>query len=605
MLNIFKYMPLKIKFFAFISAFFAIIQPFLSMLNPTITKQLITLIANVQNGIEMKQVNLLFWNIITNSTNLSIVYLISMAIGFALLLMIVAFLSAFFATKTCIYGTYYLRKALFEHLLTLSRSKLEKYSVGSLLTRFSNDLSKIRDGIFIVIRGLVVSPFFVIWGLVFTTTTNLYLSIAIYITIPFLIGGAIFAIFKLFPFYRKENWILDQLNEQSKEDINAVALIKSYNLEEQRYQKYFSKNQEWFNVYSKNATFSSYAWPIINVFVLFGNVIIFALIAFLIGKKGNDNISKLIGDISQFTANLSMISMGVFNTLFTINRLFRSSVSAKRFIELMNTRSEIPYVISDNKITNGSIEFRNVNFSYPIYKKGELVDSKVALKNINLKIESGQKVGIIGKTGSGKSTLVKLLSHEYLLNEEDGKILIDSHNINEIDTANFFEKVTHVYQKPMIISGSIKKNITFSNDKFSEQEIEQAINISCADFINELDDKYSAKVDQRGKNFSGGQRQRVAIAQALIKKPKILILDDSTSALDNETDLKVRQNIRDNLKESTLIIISQKINSIKDSDQIFVLDKGELIAKDKHDNLINNCKIYQEIWKSQEEEGGQ
>ncbi|WP_129622038.1 ATP-binding cassette domain-containing protein [Mycoplasmopsis fermentans] len=211
----------------------------------------------------------------------------------------------------------------------------------------------------------------------------------------------------------------------------------------------------------------------------------------------------------------------------------------------------------------------------------------------------------MGKTGSGKSTLVKLLTHEYLLDKKDGEIIIDSHNINEIDTNNFYEKVTQVYQKPMIISGSIKENITFSNHELSEQEIEKAINISCANFIKELDDKYEARVDQRGKNFSGGQRQRVAIAQALIKKPQILILDDSTSALDNETDLRVRQNIKENLKDSTLIVISQRINSIKDSNQIFVLDKGQIVASGKHSQLLNTSSIYKDIWQSQEQKVGE
>ncbi|WP_281023755.1 ATP-binding cassette domain-containing protein [Mycoplasmopsis fermentans] len=211
----------------------------------------------------------------------------------------------------------------------------------------------------------------------------------------------------------------------------------------------------------------------------------------------------------------------------------------------------------------------------------------------------------MGKTGSGKSTLVKLLTHEYLLDKKDGEIIIDSHNINEIDTNNFYEKVTQVYQKPMIISGSIKENITFSNHELSEQEIEKAINISCANFIKELDDKYEARVDQRGKNFSGGQRQRVAIAQALIKKPQILILDDSTSALDNETDLRVRQNIKENLKDSTLIVISQRINSIKDSNQIFVLDKGQIVASGKNSQLLNTSSIYKDIWQSQEQKVGE
>ncbi|ADV34560.1 ABC transporter, ATP-binding/permease protein [Mycoplasmopsis fermentans M64] len=157
----------------------------------------------------------------------------------------------------------------------------------------------------------------------------------------------------------------------------------------------------------------------------------------------------------------------------------------------------------------------------------------------------------------------------------------------------------------MIISGSIKENITFSNHELSEQEIEKAINISCANFIKELDDKYEARVDQRGKNFSGGQRQRVAIAQALIKKPQILILDDSTSALDNETDLRVRQNIKENLKDSTLIVISQRINSIKDSNQIFVLDKGQIVASGKNSQLLNTSSIYKDIWQSQEQKVGE
>lgn len=597
MIKIFKFLPKKIKLMAFFTAFFSLLQPFFAMLMPAITKQLIK---SMDTNATFEHIDLVFFKIAVHSQKEALIGIIVASLIVAIITMLVFYFAVFFAFRITTYGAYYLRKKLFEHILEMSRSNLDNYSKGTLLTRFGNDIQKIADGFFIMCRGLVASPFFIVWGLTFSLMTDKYLSIALAIIIPLLVGGGVFVIIKLFPLYRKENWTLDVLNENAKEDINAIALIKSYNLENYRYKKYQEQNQKWYDVSYNAEKLSAFAWPIIDFVVLLGNIIIFTIVGALIKKNSKDDMSDLVANLYQFTTYMGMVANSVFNTTFNINRLFRSQISAKRYIEILDRKSEIPYLKNDIKIHSGKIEFKNVTFAYS--HKDVESENKV-LDNISFTINDGEKVGIIGPTGSGKTTLIKLLCREYILKDNNGQILVDNHDIKEIDTANLYDQISQVYQKPYIISGSVKKNITFAKPTVQNEEIDNAIKLSCADFINDYEEKYDYKINQRGLNISGGQRQRIAIAQALIKKPKILILDDATSALDNNTDLKIRQNITNNLTNSTLIVIAQRIKSIKEMDKIIVLNNGQVEAIGKHEDLLKHNKLYQEIYNSQEHGG--
>ncbi|VEU75164.1 ABC-type multidrug/protein/lipid transport system ATPase component [Mycoplasmopsis maculosa] len=582
----------KIKLFASFAIIFSILQPFLTMTIPTITKQLITSVSGEKiNNIYFIKPD---WIIIKNlSQNGFLWATVGLSFGIATLLLLISYFSGLLSVKTKVYGVYEIRKILFDHVIHLEKKNIDKITAGTLITRFGNDIDKIDFGFFVITRKFWLSPFFVIWGLIFAFSTNIYLSIAIAITIPFLIIFALIAIFKLFPIYRKENRMLEKLNETIKEDINAISLIKSYNLENKLYERFHKSAIDVTNINLKAAKSYSILWPFIDFIVLFGNIILFIVVGIIISKNNyNSDVSLLVGEIYQFTSYMSMISIGVYTTLLTLNEFFRANISANRVLEILKIKNELKIIKSNKFITNGKIEFKNVNFRYS--------ENKV-LENINLVINPGEKVGIIGKTGSGKSTLIKLLTREYKLENDNGFIKIDDNNIYEIDTNNFFNNISIVFQKPIIISGSIRKNISFSS-KNENYDIEKAAELSCADFIEDLENKYDYDLTQRGKNLSGGQKQRIAIAQAILKNPKILILDDATSALDNKTDNTVRKNIENLNKNRTLIIISQRLKSIINCDKIIVMDKGKIIDIGNHKDLLLKNEYYKEIYNIQSSE---
>nr|WP_307921358.1 ABC transporter ATP-binding protein [Mycoplasmopsis bovis] len=290
---------------------------------------------------------------------------------------------------------------------------------------------------------------------------------------------------------------------------------------------------------------------------------------------------------------MQLISFGIFSSLFMTNRLIRSNISAKRILEILKIESEISNKDKSDATQTicGKIEFKNVNFGY---------DKSLTLKNVSFVIEPYETVGIIGKTGSGKSTIVRLLTREYKINN-GGQILIDNKNIYDINHKDFYNNVSVVFQKPLLLSGTIKSNVLLGASYNDQSNLDNALLNSKADFVFKLENSVEHKVYQRGKNLSGGQRQRLAIAQALIKKPKILILDDATSALDNQTDKIVRDNLN-KFSNSTTIIISQRVSSIKDCDKIIVMDNGSVSGIGKHNDLLKNNEIYKSIYDSQEKE---
>ncbi|MGY5139630.1 ABC transporter ATP-binding protein [Mycoplasmopsis gallinarum] len=585
MFKLFKLLSKKVKGFAFITICLSIVQPFLAMLIPSITKQIIYSVANK----ELFDIQILFWTLHTQSTNQSILYLILITISTALLLMLVAYFSSFFALRVAIYGSKELREILFKHLLTFSRANYDKLTSGTILSRFSNDMRKIRDGLNTIVRSLFLSPLLFIWGLVFALNTNLYLSISIFIIIPFLSIGTFLIVKKLFPLYAKENRMIDKLNDTIKEDIQGINLIKSYNLENVRQNIFEQKNNEAKLIALTNNKISSFAWPIMDFISLMGNAFLFFVIAFLVQILNDQSISKLVGDIYQFSTYLTMTANSIFFMMFTLNNLFRSSASSRRYWDLLNTKSEIPLVTEPIFIESNSITFKNVSFKYPLAQKN-------SLENISFHIKPNEKIGIIGKTGSGKTTLFRLIAREYLIENNNGIIEIGNIPIEKINSDNLYKNVVPIFQKPLLFSGTIKENLTFSN---SQNDYEEALFYADADFVYEKTETFDFQLSAKASNLSGGQKQRLAIAQAIIKKPKILLIDDSTSALDNKTDLKVRENIFNNFQDSTILIIAQRINSIKNCDRIMVLDDGKISDFNTHENLLKSNLIYQEIFNSQ------
>ncbi|MCE6061590.1 ABC transporter ATP-binding protein [Mycoplasmopsis agalactiae] len=594
MLKLFSKFPLKVKLMALFAVILSTLHPFLSILIPTVTRQLITYLANSNINSEVSvYIFKSSWIIGSFSYANALWVIVGISFALAFILVIISYASNFLAAQAKNLGVYYTRKLLFEHLLTLSHKNIETITPATLLTRFSNDVQKLEDGFYIIFRNIFVFPFYTVWGLIFALLTNLYLSISIVFVVPFIVTLAIVAIIKLFPLYRKENIMLDAVNEVIKEDFNNISLIKSYNLEQRQFLRFDEANKNLEKVSRKANTYGAINWPSIDLFILLGNVVIFSIVAVIINKNDNTDIKSLVGDIYQFITYMQLISFGIFSSLFMTNRLIRSNISAKRILEILKLKSEITSKNSTHaQSICGKIEFKNVNFAY---------DKALVLKDVSFVIEPYETVGIIGKTGSGKSTLVRLLTREYKIDKNSGEILIDNKNIYDIDQQDFYKNVSVVFQKPLLLSGTIKSNVMLGANLENESNLNNALLNSKADFVFKLDDSVEHKVYQRGKNFSGGQRQRLAIAQALIKSPKILILDDATSALDNQTDKLVRENLG-KISNNTTIIISQRVSSIKDCDKIIVMDNGSVSAIGKHNDLLNTNSTYRSIYESQEKE---
>ncbi|MCE6090629.1 ABC transporter ATP-binding protein [Mycoplasmopsis agalactiae] len=594
MLKLFSKFPLKVKLMALFAVILSTLHPFLSILIPTVTRQLITYLANSNINSEVSvYIFKSSWIIGSFSYANALWVIVGISFALAFILVIISYASNFLAAQAKNLGVYYTRKLLFEHLLTLSHKNIETITPATLLTRFSNDVQKLEDGFYIIFRNIFVFPFYTVWGLIFALLTNLYLSISIVFVVPFIVTLAIVAIIKLFPLYRKENIMLDAVNEVIKEDFNNISLIKSYNLEQRQFLRFDEANKNLEKVSRKANTYGAINWPSIDLFILLGNVVIFSIVAVIINKNDNTDIKSLVGDIYQFITYMQLISFGIFSSLFMTNRLIRSNISAKRILEILKLKSEITSKNSTHaQSICGKIEFKNVNFAY---------DKALVLKDVSFVIEPYETVGIIGKTGSGKSTLVRLLTREYKIDKNSGEILIDNKNIYDIDQQDFYKNVSVVFQKPLLLSGTIKSNVMLGANLENESNLNNALLNSKADFVFKLDDSVEHKVYQRGKNFSGGQRQRLAIAQALIKSPKILILDDATSALDNQTDKLVRENLG-KISNNTTIIISQRVSSIKDCDKIIVMDNGSVSAIGKHNDLLNTNATYRSIYESQEKE---
>ena len=343
------------------------------------------------------------------------------------------------------------------------------------------------------------------------------------------------------------------------------------------------------NGFSITFNFVFFAANIASVFIL--AIVGYSNIGII---KNISQHAQLITDINIFINYISFVTFGIIMTSFTMLNVYRAVISSKKIFEILDISPDIPFIKSDKKITHGSIEFKNVNFKY--YSNSE----KNVLDNISFKINPGETLGIIGPTGSGKSTIAKLISHDFKI--ESGEILIDNNNINEIDSNSLNNNISHVYQIPLILSGTIKSNLLFANPKANEENIIESTKISCAyDYINKFSQKFEHKIEQKGVNLSGGQKQRLSIAQGIIRNPKILILDDSTSALDNKTEKNVIQNIKNRFKKSpiSLIIISQKISSIVDADNIIVMHHGHISASGTHEQLMKKSNLYKEIASTQ------
>ena len=490
-----------------------------------------------------------------------------------------------------------LRHDLYYSVQDFSFENIDRFSTSSLVTRLTTDVSYVQNAYMMLIRMAIRSPFMFIFAIVAAFITGGKLAWIFVVVIPIL-GCAVFGIaMKAMPMFRKAFKKYDNLNASVQENIKGMRVVKSFVREDYEKQKFGKASGDVCNDFTRVERLLAFNSPVMQLCLNIVMVFILSIGSRTVVESGGEalnvaHLSALLTYGFMILSSLMMLSM-VF-VMITM-----SVESARRITEVLTEKSTI--VSKNNAITeikDGSIEFTDVSFKYSASA------SRYALSDINLSINPGQTVGIIGGTGSSKSTLVQLISRLYDVTE--GSVKVGGIDVREYDVESLRNTVAVVLQKNVLFSGTIKENLRWGNKEATDEQMKEACRLACADeFIESFPDKYDTYIEQGGANVSGGQKQRLCIARALLKRPKILILDDSTSAVDTKTDAFIRKSMREYIPETTKLIIAQRISSVMDADKIVVLDGGKIVALGNHDELLESCDVYRETYLSQNNKGGE
>ena len=508
----------------------------------------------------------------------------------AIMSLLFGMLSGRFAAKASSGFAKNLRQGMFYKIQDYSFENIDKFSTSSLITRLTTDVTNVQMAFMMIIRILVRGPVMLIASLFMAFSIDVRLSCVFLVAIPVL-GVALFYIaIKAHPNFEKVFKKYDKLNSVVQENVGGIRVVKAYANEEHEEKKFDNVNNEVYNYFKKAEKIIAFNSPIMQFVVYFSVLIISWLGAKYIigGTFQTGQLSSLITYAWQILMSLMMLSM-----VFVM--IIMAQSSAERIVEVLDEEPAIKNKKNAIKtIKDGSITFENVSFAY----SDEKDPNKYALQDINLEIKSGETIGIIGGTGSSKSTLVQLIPRLY--DTTKGTVKVGGVNAKDYDMESLRDAVSMVLQKNVLFSGTISENLRWGDKNADDEELEKACELAQADsFIKEFPEKYDTKIDQGGTNVSGGQRQRLCIARALLKKPKILILDDSTSAVDTKTDSYIRKAFREEIPNTTKIIIAQRVTSVEDADRIIVLDEGKISGIGTSRELLKTNKIYQEVYNSQ------
>lgn len=513
-------------------------------------------------------------------------------LGLAFISLIFGVLSGKYAAMAAAGFSRNLRRDIFEHVQTFSFHNIDKFSTASLVTRLTTDVNNVQMAFQMLIRIAIRSPLMLIFAMFMAFRLSAELSVSFAVTVPVLAIGLFLMIKATFPIFDRVFKSYDKLNNVVQENLRGIRVVKAFVREKHETEKFETTSNEIFRDFSKAERIMAFNSPLMQICVYATMLFIsyFGAKMIVAGNLTTGELMSLITYIGQIMMSLMMLSM-IF-VMLTI-----SAASAKRIVEVLAEESDLTNKTDTiNEITDSTICFENVSFSYT-----DDLD-KLCLKNINLTILPGAMVGIIGATGSGKSSLVQLIARLY--DTTEGTVMVGGRDVRDYDMDTLRNQIAMVLQKNVLFSGTIAANLRWGDENATAEELRAAAEIACADgFIESFPDKYETHIEQGGSNVSGGQKQRLCIARALLKKPKILILDDSTSALDTATDASIRKALREKLGEMTKIIISQRISSIKDADFIVVLENGEIDAVGTHEELLATNAIYQEIYEAQQRGG--
>lgn len=516
-------------------------------------------------------------------------------LGFVLIGVVCGVLSGVFANLASQKFANDLRKDLFKKIMGLSFQQTDDFSTGSLVTRVTNDVTAVQTMIAMAIRMFIRSISMFILGIILTVIISSRFAIVLAIALPLELLIMIIFMAKAFPMFSIVQTKLDKVNSVLHENLSGARVVKAFSKEDYEYERFEKANNTLTDITLKVNKIMAIIMPLFMIIVYFGTITIYYTgVTSQFEAFANSVAPDIsVGDTQKAVTYITMIMSSMLMIGMTFANMARAVASGKRINEILET----PNIIIDGDLDinqlkeEGTIEFKNVNFTYP--------EGKIAvLENISFKIEKGETIAIVGATGSGKTSLVNLITRFY--DVTNGEILVDGVDVREFKVHDLRDKIAIVLQKAELFAGSIKENIKWGNPNASDEEVEIAAQIAQAEeFILSKGDGYDEYVEEKGTSLSGGQKQRLSIARAIVKKPEILIFDDSTSALDLVTEAKLYKAMRENIADTTKIVVAQRIATAKNADKIIVLDGGAIVAFDTHENLMQNCDVYQDIYNSQ------
>lgn len=491
-----------------------------------------------------------------------------------------------------------LRRDMFYNVQRFSFSNIDNFSTASIITRLTTDVANVQNACQMLIRLAVRAPMMIVFALIFSFRIDAKLSLIFLAVIPVLGVGLWLIMSNVHPIFVRVFKTYDQLNNFVQENLHGIRVVKSYIREDYEEEKFASVSQSIFQDFTRAEKRLSFNMPLMQL-CLYASMILLSWFGAksIVASGNNAALGLSTGELTSLITYSLQILMSLMMLSMVFVMVIISRASAERITEILSEESDLKNKDqSIPTVNDGSITFENVTFAY-----AKNIDKPV-LSNINLTIASGETIGIIGGTGSSKSSLVQLIPRLY--DVVGGKVTVGGIDVRDYDLATLRHEVAMVLQKNVLFSGTIRENLLWGNENATEEEIIHACELAQADgFIREFPQQYDTYIEQGGSNVSGGQRQRLCIARALLKKPSILILDDSTSAVDTKTDELIRQALLQHLPKTTKIIIAQRVSSVCDADKIVVMDDGRIMASGSHQELLRDCEIYREVYESQNRGG--
>lgn len=575
MLKLLKKLKKKDFILIFISLFIITLSVYLELELPTYTKELTRLIQLADSQIE---------DILLTGGKMLL-----FALGGTICTIISGYISAYVSADL----SYNVREDLFNHIMDLDEVEMKTMSTSTLITRTTNDITQIQMVMSMGLTMMFKAPLMAIWGTIKVIHTSWQFSVATAVAVVVMVSVILLIMSLVLPRFKKVQKLTDDMNRIARENLTGIKVVRAFNAEKFEEEKFDQKNDELIHIQLFNRSLFSLMMPLMTLIMSGISLAVYWIGAYLLNAANLLNKGDVLGDIVAFGSYGIMIIQAFMLLTMIFMMIPRAEVSAKRINEVL----AIPVQIKEGKEEKeaelkGDVEFNNVSFHF--------LEGENVLNDISFHVKKGETLAIIGATGSGKSTIVNLVTR--LLEATQGEIKIDGQDIRSYSFDTLYQKIGFVQQKAVLFSDSVRNNLLFGlkNQEKTDDELWEALDIAQAkNFVGNLPNQLDAPIAEGGTNLSGGQKQRLSIARALVRKPEILIFDDSFSALDYKTDKELRKQIATQLKGTTCIIVAQRIGTIRNADQILVLDDGQIVGHGKHEELLKTCSVYQEIALSQ------